>query len=97
MSRRGGWGARTLTMLLRGYQRVLSPFFTALGSQCRYEPSCSQYMIDAVQSRGPLRGMGLGVWRILRCNPFTAGGYDPAPAPRQTRQTTEPREGGCFT
>ncbi len=71
---------RALTLLLRGYQLALSPFFAALGSQCRFEPSCSQYMIDAVESRGPLVGTALGVWRILRCNPFNSGGYDPAPS-----------------
>ena len=70
---------RLTILLLRGYQAVLSPLFAAMGSQCRFEPSCSQYMIDAVRSRGAVVGMGLGVWRVLRCNPFNPGGYDPAP------------------
>ena len=68
--------------LLHGYQRALSPLLGAFGAQCRFAPSCSQYMIDAVQSRGPLVGVGLGVWRLLRCNPLSAGGYDPAPEAR---------------
>lgn len=71
---------RALTGLLRGYQLLLSPLFAAFGSQCRFEPSCSQYMIDAVELRGPIVGLALGVWRLLRCNPFNAGGYDPAPS-----------------
>jgi len=70
-------------LLLRGYQAVLSPLFAALGSECRFEPSCSQYMIDAVRSRGAVVGMGLGLWRLLRCNPFNPGGYEPAPVRRE--------------
>ncbi|MDE2745249.1 MAG: membrane protein insertion efficiency factor YidD [Chloroflexota bacterium] len=72
---------RLVLLLLRGYQAVFSPMFAALGSQCRFEPSCSQYMIDAVQSRGALTGVVLGLWRLVRCNPFNRGGYDPAPSP----------------
>ena len=68
-----------VVLLLRGYQHVASPMFAALGSQCRFEPSCSQYMIDAVRARGVVVGVGLGVWRLMRCNPFGRGGYDPAP------------------
>ncbi|MDE2893098.1 MAG: membrane protein insertion efficiency factor YidD [Chloroflexota bacterium] len=71
--------SRLAILLLRGYQAVLSPVFAGLGSQCRFEPSCSQYMIDAVQARGAVVGVGLGIWRVLRCNPFNRGGYDPAP------------------
>ena len=70
---------RAVVLLLRGYQLVLSPIFAGLGAQCRFEPSCSRYMIDAVQSRGALVGVGLGLWRLARCNPFNPGGYDPAP------------------
>lgn len=75
---------RLTILLLLGYQAVLSPLFAALGSQCRFEPSCSQYMIDAVRSRGAFVGMGLGIWRVLRCNPFNSGGYDPAPMVQET-------------
>jgi len=74
---------RLVLLMLRGYQAVLSPLFAALGSQCRFEPSCSQYMIDAVQSRGALIGVILGLWRLVRCNPLNRGGYDPAPPPSE--------------
>jgi len=77
---------RLLTLLLRGYQQALSPLFAAMGSQCRFEPSCSQYMINAVQSRGAVVGVGLGLWRLARCNPFNRGGYDPVPNSRGAMQ-----------
>lgn len=76
---------RVVIAVLRGYQVVLSPLFAALGSQCRFEPSCSQYMIDAVRTRGAIVGVGLGLWRLARCNPMIAGGYDPVPVRRQRR------------
>ena len=77
-----------VVLLLRGYQAVLSPLFVAMGSQCRFEPSCSQYMIDAVRSRGTLVGMGLGIWRLARCNPFNQGGYDPVPLSQDVSRET---------
>jgi hypothetical protein len=46
---------------------------------CRYHPSCSEYAIQAIQKHGALKGMGLALWRICRCNPFTSGGHDPVP------------------
>ena len=60
--------------LVRVYQATLSRW---LGGQCRFTPTCSQYFIEAVRRRGALRGGAMGVWRILRCNPFCKGGYDP--------------------
>ncbi len=96
--------ARLLIGALRGYQTWLSPLFAALGARCRFEPSCSQYAVDAVQARGPLRGLALAVWRLLRCNPFNAGGYDPvatADGGRRgegdERDETGRREMRCFT
>jgi putative membrane protein insertion efficiency factor len=59
---------------IRGYQRFLSP---ALPRSCRYHPSCSQYAVDALRTYGVPRGSVLAVWRIMRCNPFSDGGYDP--------------------
>ena len=56
------------------YQVTLSPW---LGGHCKYRPTCSEYCIDAITRRGPLRGALLGAWRICRCNPFGKGGYDP--------------------
>ena len=79
---------RAAILLLTAYQRALSPAFAALGSQCRFEPSCSQYMIDAVRSRGAAAGLALGLWRLLRCNPLNRGGYDPAPAPASSQDVS---------
>lgn len=56
------------------YKCCISPF---LPPSCRFTPSCSTYMIQAVEKHGVLRGVVLGVWRILRCHPFSKGGYDP--------------------
>ena len=77
---------RAVLLLLAGYQRTLSPLLAAFGSQCRFEPSCSQYMIDAVRARGAIVGVALGLWRLLRCNPLNRGGYDPAPAKHAAAQ-----------
>ena len=63
-----------LIWLARGYQAALSPIF---GGRCRFTPSCSNYFIEAVEKRGPVTGLLMGLWRILRCNPFGKGGYDP--------------------
>jgi putative membrane protein insertion efficiency factor len=65
---------RTLVLLVRGYQFVISPL---LGKNCRFQPSCSQYMIESVEKYGLLRGSWRGVLRILRCHPLHPGGYDP--------------------
>jgi len=56
------------------YRRVLSP---ALPRRCKYEPTCSSYAVDAIGEYGILRGLVLAVWRLLRCNPWSYGGYDP--------------------
>lgn len=63
-----------LIFLVRLYQQTLSPF---LGRQCRFTPTCSEYFIQAVHSKGAVVGGLMGAWRILRCNPFGKGGYDP--------------------
>jgi putative membrane protein insertion efficiency factor len=59
---------------IRVYQRVLSPL---LGPRCKYYPSCSEYAVQSIGRYGILRGAVLAVWRLLRCNPFSHGGYDP--------------------
>ena len=60
--------------LLRGYQRWISPL---LGARCKYLPTCSDYAVQAVRQYGVLRGFVLAGWRLLRCNPWSHGGYDP--------------------
>jgi putative membrane protein insertion efficiency factor len=59
---------------IRLYQVLISP---ALGERCKYYPSCSQYAVQAIQRFGILRGLVLAAWRLLRCNPFSSGGFDP--------------------
>lgn len=63
-----------LVGLVRLYQWTLSPL---IGRQCRFEPTCSQYMIEAARKYGLLRGVAKGLWRICRCHPFARGGFDP--------------------
>jgi hypothetical protein len=58
---------------IRAYQRWVSPAF---GPRCRYYPTCSAYAIEAIRELGPVRGTILAGWRLLRCNPFSAGGVD---------------------
>lgn len=65
-----------LIALVRTYQWTLRPL---IGAQCRFQPSCSEYAVAALRSHGPARGAALAAWRILRCNPWHAGGWDPVP------------------
>ena len=60
--------------LVWAYRFLIRPL---LPSACRFTPSCSEYMIQAIVKYGPVRGTAKGVWRICRCHPFNAGGYDP--------------------
>lgn len=69
--------AGVLLAPIRAYQRFVSP---ALPRRCKYYPTCSAYAVDAVREFGVLRGVVLAVWRLLRCNPFSHGGYDPVEA-----------------
>jgi len=62
--------------VIRGYQRGISPI---LPPSCRFEPSCSEYGYQAIAKYGIIRGGAMAVWRVLRCNPFGKGGYDPVP------------------
>ena len=68
------WVSNFLIAWVRLYQVGFRPL---LPSVCRFQPSCSEYFILAVQKHGPLRGACKGVWRVCRCNPFTRGGFDP--------------------
>ena len=81
----GGVGARVGIALVRVYQRVLSGLKPPT---CRYYPSCSEYAAQAIAHRGLVRGVLLAGWRLLRCNPFSPGGYDPGPWARSERQET---------
>jgi putative membrane protein insertion efficiency factor len=56
------------------YRKCISPHFPPM---CRYKPTCSQYAIDAIVKYGAPKGVLMATWRILRCNPFSRGGYDP--------------------
>jgi len=66
---------RTLAIaILRIYKRVVSP---CLPSACRYHPTCSEYMMEAIEKHGLARGIWMGTLRLLRCHPFHEGGFDP--------------------
>ncbi len=67
---------RAVIALIRGYQLLLSPLLPP--NTCRYTPTCSAYMIDAVTKYGALSGVWRGLKRVARCHPFHPGGYDPA-------------------
>jgi putative membrane protein insertion efficiency factor len=60
--------------LIRLYKKLLSPL---LPPSCRFIPTCSEYAVQALQKYGPVKGLFLSCWRIIRCNPFCKGGYDP--------------------
>ena len=67
---------------IKGYQQTISPL---VPTACRFMPTCSEYAYEAVSRYGAFRGGWLACKRILRCNPFFAGGYDPVPDPRPRR------------
>lgn len=67
---------QVLILLVRAYQIVLSPLFSGC---CRFEPSCSNFAIEALRVHGALKGSILAAWRLLRCHPFGKSGYDPVP------------------
>jgi len=61
-------------LLIRGYKKLISPM---LPPSCRFYPTCSEYSIQALEKYGVIKGGAKTIWRILRCNPFNKGGYDP--------------------
>ena len=65
---------KLLLTLIKFYQKSVSPLFPA---RCRYTPTCSAYAIEAIEKKGVFKGVAMAIWRILRCNPFCKGGYDP--------------------
>lgn len=70
------WPRRVVAGMIRGYQRFVSPGFPP---RCRFNPSCSQYTLEAIERHGLLRGGWLGARRLVRCHPFNPGGFDPVP------------------
>jgi putative membrane protein insertion efficiency factor len=74
---------RVVAAPIVAYQRLVSP---ALPRRCKYEPTCSAYAVRAIREFGILRGLVLAAWRLLRCNPFSHGGYDPVENQRLFRR-----------
>ena len=68
--------SKLLVLPIRFYQYAISPL---LGPSCRFTPTCSEYAKQAILKYGPIKGLGLAIWRILRCNPWGGSGYDPVP------------------
>ena len=79
---------RIALLPIRAYQRLLSPL---VGARCRYYPSCSDYAAQAIERFGILRGVVLAGWRLLRCNPWSRGGFDPVDAQRLFRPKARAR------
>jgi putative membrane protein insertion efficiency factor len=79
--RRWTWwlGAPVRLVLLGGIAVYRVTLSGILGGRCRFEPSCSTYARDAIARRGAARGTALAAWRVLRCSPFSRGGFDPVP------------------
>jgi hypothetical protein len=74
-----------LCLLIKGYRAVVSPIFHALGgagSGCRFQPTCSVYMMEAIQTHGSLKGLWLGFRRLAKCHPWGPSGPDPVPPSR---------------
>lgn len=76
---RGSLLSRGLTLIVVFYREAVSPLFPP---SCRFEPTCSEYALEALKVHGALRGSGLIMWRILRCAPWSKGGWDPVPPAR---------------
>lgn len=68
--------AKLLSYPILFYRRYISP---RKAPCCKYVPTCSEYALDALREWGAIRGLALAVWRVLRCNPFSKGGFDPVP------------------
>ena len=68
---------KLVIFLIHFYKKHLSNLFHILGVNCKYYPTCSEYTKQAIEKYGLIKGIGLGIKRILKCNPFSKGGYDP--------------------
>lgn len=73
--------------LIKGYRVLISPLFPPT---CRFQPTCSQYAIEAIEAFGVWHGSALAIGRVLRCHPLHPGGYDPVPAKKGIRANTQP-------
>jgi hypothetical protein len=67
---------RLMLLVIRAYRYLLSPWW---GNQCRFDPTCSEYAMQAIQEHGPLRGSWLALRRLTKCHPWHRGGFDPVP------------------
>lgn len=74
--------AKLLALPIRFYRRYISP---RTPPSCKFRPTCSEYALQALEEWGALRGSAMAIWRILRCNPFSKGGYDPVPVNEKKR------------
>ncbi len=74
---------KIVLLLIKGYQKFLSPF---LGKNCIFIPTCSAYTYEAIEKYGIIRGGFLGIKRILRCHPYSQGGYDPVPELKNNKE-----------
>ena len=68
---------KLIISLINLYQKGISPMISSKNIHCKFYPTCSEYTKQAIQKYGALKGCILGIWRIIRCNPFSKGGYDP--------------------
>ena len=87
-----------LRLLIRGYQLLISPVLTLIvgpGCGCRFQPTCSHYLLEAVETHGPLRGGWLGLKRLGRCHPWGATGFDPVPPGPASAAGAIPDGGKC--
>lgn len=85
--KRSNWLTLPFELVILAYQATLSPF---LGGHCRFYPSCSHYGLEAYRQHGVFRGTYLTVWRLLRCQPFSRGGFDPVPMPNEPASPANP-------
>lgn len=77
---------KIILLLIKFYQVCISPF---LGKNCRFYPTCSAYTYEAIEIHGIIKGVYLGVKRILKCHPYNKGGYDPVPPKKTNKKITE--------
>ena len=80
---------KVFIILINFYQRFISPIFKSIGVNCKFYPSCSEYMKQAIEKYGIIKGTAMGIIRICRCNSFSNGGYDVSVYPTKSQEQTE--------